>query len=65
MEYNSLEKFELIFSKINEYDKGMKQIDRDFVYGTSGFRCEASIMHKVFFKIQFNKIYIRLLFALP
>jgi len=47
MENNTFDKFEHIFTEIDKYDKSLKQIEKEFIYGTSGFRCDASILHKV------------------
>ncbi len=47
MNKKSLENFNLILSELDNYDKSLKQIDSDFVYGTSGFRTDASLLHKV------------------
>jgi len=58
----AFEKFNNLFYEIDKYDKCLKQIDKEFIYGTSGFRTDASILHKVYKKITYlikfkNKIY--------
>lgn len=47
MENNDFEEYESLFNKLESYDKSLKTIDKEFFYGTSGFRYEASILHKV------------------
>jgi hypothetical protein len=47
MEQNSFDKFNNIFTELDKYDKSLKHIEGDFIYGTSGFRCDAKILHKV------------------
>lgn len=47
MENNTLDKYQHFFKELNNYDKSLKLINKDFIYGTSGFRCDASSLHRV------------------
>lgn len=44
---NSLSKYNDLFNKIQEQDNKIICFKQDFIYGTSGFRYESSLLDRV------------------
>jgi phosphomannomutase len=47
MEYNEIDSY---FNDVNEYDMGLKAINKNFSYGTSGFRNNEDEMERLSFR---------------